>query len=391
MRQAESNGLSSIQRPALIVGVLGLAVCALGVFLNSPQFFRSYLYGYLFWINVTLGCFSILMLHHLVGGGWGFAIQRLLEAGAWLFPLMALLFLPLLFGMKDLYLWARPDEVAHDVLLQHKQPYLNVPFFLIRSLFYFLAWMGVAYLLNRWSLRRDETGDMSLTRRIKLCSGFGLVVYGGTVTFASVDWVMSLEPHWFSTIYGVIFIVGNALTTLALMIIVLGRLSTQKPLADLVSPQHFHDLGNLMLAFVMLWAYIAFSQYIIIWSGNLPEEATWYVHRMTGGWQSVAMALIGFHFIAPFLLLLSRNTKRRTETVSVVAGAMILMRLIDLFWLVMPSFHKAKFHIHWLDFAAPIGIGGVWLAAFIWQVQKRPLLPLRDPRLDEILSGIEHG
>jgi len=302
---------------------------------------------------------------------------------------MAILFVPLVFGLKALYPWARPELLADDTLLQHKQAYLNAPFFLIRAGLYFGVWTGVGYALNRWSPRQDATSGDRLTSRIKRLSGFGLVAYGGTVTFATIDWGMSLEPHWFSTMYGVIFIIGNALTTMALMIVMLGLVSRQKPLSNLVSAQHFHDLGNLLLAFVMLWAYIAFSQYLIIWSGNLAEEATWYAPRMAGGWKPVAMMLIGFHFIVPFLLLLSRNTKRRTQAITAVALFVLAMRLVDLFWLVAPAFHKEGFHLHWLDIAAPLGVGGLWLGVFIWQLQKRPLLPMGDPRLVEILSQRE--
>ena len=382
--------LDSIQRRAIIVGAIGAILCVVGVFWDSAQFFQSYLLGYLLWVGLTLGCFAILMLQHLVGSSWGFVIQRPLEAGTRMFPLMALLFVPLLFGLDDLYIWARPDTVAEDALLQHKNPYLNIQFFVIRCVVYFAVWIGIAYLINRWSLEQDETADPSLIPRLKLCSGLGLGFYGGTVTLASVDWGMSLEPHWFSTMYGLIFIVGQILTTLAFMIIVLALVSSRKPLADVVVPQNLHDLGNLMLAFVMLWAYTAFSQYLIIWSGNLAEEAVWYVHRTGGGWKAIVVILMIFHFAVPFLLLLSRGTKLRVRMVAILAGVMIFMRLVDLFWLVVPAFHH-HFHIHWLDLAAPIGIGGIWIAAFIWQLQKRPLLPLNDPRLEAALSRAQEA
>ena len=379
------NQLKPIQQRALILGVIGIVAGFVGLFLDKAQFFQSYLLGYLFVTGLTLGCFSLLMLHHLVGGSWGFAIRRPLEAGSRMFPLIALLFVPLLFGLEDLYLWARPDEVAHDELLQHKSAYLNVPFFVVRGAIYFVLWIGLAFLLSHWSALQDDNSNPRHLQRIKLVSGLGLGIYGATVTLASVDWVMSLEPHWFSTIYGVIFMVGNALTAFGFMIIVLARLADFRPTADYVEQRHFHDLGNLTLAFVMLWAYLAFSQYLIIWSGNLAEEAHWYVHRTGHSWKTVVVLLMLFHFAVPFMLLLSRNTKRNVRRLSIIAGAMIFMRFVDLFWMVVPAFHH-DFHLHWLDLATPIGIGGIWMAAFIWQLEKRPLLPLGDPRFAEAMN-----
>jgi len=391
MNQTESlhTQLDRIKRRALVVGVVSLALCIVGAFFSREQFFRSYLLGYLFWMGLTLGCLALLMLHYLVGGAWGFVIRRSLESGTRLFPLMGLLFVPLLFSLPDLYLWARPEAVAGDEILHHKSLYLNFPFFLIRAVVYFAVWTGVAYFLNRWSLEQDGTGDSALIRRLQFLSGPGLVLYGGTVTFASIDWVMSLEPHWFSTIYGVLFMVGQVLTTLAFVIVVMRLLADHKPLSDVITPNHFHDLGNLLLAFVMLWAYIAFSQYLIIWSGNLPEEIPWYLHRTAGGWKWISLFLIIFHFFIPFLLLLSRRTKRRAQVISIVAGAMLFIRLVDLFWLVTPAFYQTGLRIHWMDGVAPIGIGGIWIATFIWQLKKRPILPLHGLRLDEALGRVK--
>jgi hypothetical protein len=334
------------------------------------------------------------MLHHLSGGAWGFVIRRALESGARTLLLMALLFIPLLFGLPELYLWARPEVVAGDALLQHKSPYLNAPFFITRTAVYFLVWIVLAALVTRWSLQQDRTASPSLTRRLQLLSGPGLVLYALTMTFASIDWAMSLEPHWFSTIYGVMFIVGQVLSALALMIPVAGWLAAYEPLAQVVSPTPFHDLGNLLLAFVMLWAYMAFSQYLIIWSGNLPEEIPWYLHRMQGGWQWLGLILLLGHFVVPFCLLLSRRTKRRAWVLSRVAIAVLCMRLVDLFWLVVPAFHPSGLSVHWLDIVAPVGVGGLWVAAGVWQLRGKPLLPLHDPRVESAFArarGVEHA
>lgn len=373
--------LNRIQKLALIVGVVALALCGVGVTLNQAQFFQSYLFGYLFWFGITVGCFSVVALHHLVGGGWGFVIQRLLESGTRTLPLMALLFLPLFFGMHDLYLWARPEAVAADKILQHKSAYLNVPFFGIRTLIYFAVWGLFAYLLNKWSHQQDRMADPAPTLKIQKFAGPGLVFYVLTMTFAAFDWVMSLEPHWFSTIFGVIFVVGQGLTTLAFAIIGLRLVAGREPISGVIATKHYHDLGNLMFAFILLWAYVSFSQFFIIWSGNLPEEITWYVHRLHGGWGVIAMLLVLFHFAVPFVLLLLRKIKQKAPVLVKVAAAMIVMRLIDLFWIVAPNFHAEKFSMHWMDVLAPIGIGGLWIAVFAWQLKSRALLPVNDPRL----------
>lgn len=375
-----------VQGRAFLAGAAGLAVCAGGGFLNPEQFFRSYLLGYLLWIGIALGSLGIVMLHHLTGGGWGFVIRRCLESGARTLPFMAALFLPLLLGLSDIYPWARPAEMSRDALLRHKSAYLNVPFFVIRTGCYFAVWIGLTACITRWSLEQDRTADPRLTRRLQVLSGPGLVAYGLTATFAAIDWAMSLEPHWFSTIYGILFIVGQVLASLAFMIPVALQLADREPLAQVITPARLQDLGNLLLAFVMLWAYIAFSQYLIIWAGNLPEEIPWVLHRTRGGWQWIALGLTVFHFVVPFLLLLSRGTKRDASVLSAVAVGLIVMRLVDLFWLVAPAFHHTGVAIHWMDVVAPVGIGGIWVALFLRQLQGTPLVPIHDPRLRELLE-----
>ena len=276
--------MDELQQQSLLIGGLALAVCAAGWFFSPQQFFRSYLVAYLFWIGIPLGCFAIVMLHHLVGGGWGFVIQRLLEAGIRTFPLMVLLFIPVLFGVRDLYVWARPDEVTTEAFLRQKDLYLNVPFFVTRTIIYFAVWISVGYFLNRWSLEQDRTAEGGLTQRLQSLSGPGLVLYGLTVTFASIDWIMSLEPRWYSTIYGMIFMVSFVLAAFAFVIAVAFFLSGLEPLSNAVSPDRFQDLGNLLLAFVMFWAYMAFSQFLLVWVENLAQEIPWYLHRTTGSW-----------------------------------------------------------------------------------------------------------
>ena len=377
---------NSLQRGALAVGLIALALSLFGAFFNSPQFFHSYLLAYLFWIGLPLGCFAIVMLHHLVGGTWGFVIQRLLESGIRTFPLMALFFLPLLFGMTEIYPWARPETVAADPILQQKALYLNVPFFIARAVLYFAIWISAGHFLNRWSLEQDRSTDGSLTGRLQNLSGPGLVLYGLTVTFSVIDWIMSLEPRWYSTIYGMIFMVSYGLAALAFVVVAAFLLAGEKPLAQVITPSQFHDLGNLLLALVMFWAYMAFSQFLLVWVENLRDEIPWYLSRTTGGWQFIALALILFQFILPFVLLLSRVTKLSAGFLSVVALVIIFMRWVDLFWFVAPAFHPGRFYFHWLDVATSAGIGGVWLAAFLFYLKQRSLLPLHDPRFAKMME-----
>ncbi len=377
--------LDRIQRVALIAGALGIVLCLLGVFLSPAQAAQSYLFAYIFWAGLALGCLSIMLLQYISGGGWGLLISRLLEAGARTLPLLLLLFVPvgldLIFGPSRLYEWARPEVVAHDEILQQKSAYLNVPFFLLRTVLYFAVWIGVTYIFSRWSAQQDRSADPALDNRMKMLSRIGLLLYFVTMTFAAIDWGMSLEPHWFSTMYGIIFVIGQALSAFAFMIVLLGSLGAREPLADVATPQRINDLGNLLLAFTMLWAYVIFSQYLIAWAADLPEEVPWFLRRQTGGWQWIAMALIGFQFILPFLLLLSRQNKRRIVVLGRVAALIIVMHLVEVFWLIVPAFSETGLSVHWLDLAAAIGIGGLWLAAFVWQLKSRPIVPLHDPRL----------
>jgi len=381
--------LDRIQKWALIVGGLAAIVSVAGAFLDPRQFFHSYLLAFLFWLGITLGSVAVLMLHHLVGGMWGFVIQRVLETSARLLPLMALLVIPILIGLPFLYEWTHSDHV--DPALEHKSLYLNTPFFVIRSVIYFAVWILLAYLLTRWSRQVDETGDGGLVARMEKLSGPGLVIYAITMSFAAVDWVMSLEPHWYSTIFGMAFMVGQGLSALAFAVVAVRVLSDRKPLAQIILPKQFHDLGNLLLAFVMLWAYIAFSQFLIIWSGNIPEEAVWYQHRLQGGWQWIALVLITFHFGVPFLLLLQSRAKKRASILSKIAIGLLLFRVVDLFWIVAPALHRESFFIHWLDIVIPVAVGGIWLGAFAWRLKGTSLLPLRDPRLVEALSYREEA
>ena len=380
--------LAPRQRQLLMAGGVGLAVSLVGLFFNPTQFLQSYLMAYMFVLGIALGCLALGMVHQLSGGAWGVVIRRPIGAAARTLPLLTLLFLPIALGMRHLYIWTDASLVAHDEVLQHKHVYLNVPFFLIRAAIYFAVWNALSYFLNAWSLEQDETGDPRIARRMQRLSAGGLLAYGLTITFASFDWLMSLEPHWFSTIYGVLILGGQGLSALAFLIAVLVWLSRRPPLDDIIAPEHFHDLGNLMLAFVMLWAYFAFSQYLIIWSGNLPEEIAWYLHRLQTGWRFVGLSLVLFHFVAPFCLLLSRAVKREAQMIVKVALGVLIVRLVDLFWLIAPEFHTAGVWVSWLDVVLPLSLTAIWLGYFVWQLRGRAILPMHDPQFDEALGRI---
>jgi hypothetical protein len=385
-------GLERVARVALVCGAAGLALAVLfsfHSFESRQQFFRSYLFAFVFWLSIPLGCQAILMLHHVTGGWWGYPIRRLLEAGTRTLSVMAILFLPVWSGMSYVYDWAQPAKVAADPLLQYKRPYLNPGFVTVRAIIYFAIWVGLAYLLNKWSREQDETGDPAIEGRLEALSAPGLILWGLAITYASIDWVMSLEPHWFSTIYGMIFMIIGALTAMSFVIFVLRKISGYEPLRDVVTPAQFNDQGNLMLAFVMLWAYLSYSQFLIIWAGNLKEEIPWYQARAFGGWGAVAAVLMVLHFAVPFLLLLQRGVKRRLARLSFVAGMLIVLSLIDVYWLVAPAYEAGP-HVHPSDILTVLGIGGMWIGAFIWQLKKMPLLPLHDARFTGVMEH-QHG
>ncbi len=369
------------QRTSLLVGIAGTLLAITGFLFDREQFLRSYLFGYLFWLGMGLGCLGILLMHHTVGGKWGMLIRRMCEAGARTVPYMIVLLIPVLLNLHTLYPWARPDA-TNDPVIHAKAAYLNVPGVIGRSVFYFFIWGLYAYLLSKWSGEQDRTGKESLIGKMRSLSAPGLVVFTFVTTFAFIDWIMSLEPHWFSTIYGAMFLIGQMLESFAFVIALVIVLSRRPPLNQYVTKQHLHDLGNMMFAFMVLWAYLSFSQFIIIWAGNLPDEIPWYLRRLKGGWGWVALSLVIFHFAIPFVLLLMRGVKRQADRLFKVCLLMLVIRLVDVYWIIEPAFYNEQLKIHWMDFVTPLAVGGLWLAAFFWQLKSRPLLPLRDPRLE---------
>ena len=385
---------------ALMVGVAGLVVCAIGFVFDRDHFFRSWLIAHLLFLGIALGSMALMMVQHLSGGGWG-VFRRIFEASSRTLPLLALLFLPVLLGMSSLYVWTHEDHVQADEILRHKAPYLNTPFFLVRTVIYFASWIGLTWLLNTLSARQDA-GDVSVNMRIQRLSGAGLVIYALTVTAAGIDWVMSINPHWYSTLFGFLMMGGQGLAALAFTIVAATFLFKREPMASLLKPYHFHDLGKLTLAFVMLWAYFNFSQYLLTYAANLVEEVPYMIVRSSHGWEYLALLLVTFHFAVPFLLLLSRDRKRSARRLVLVALWLLAMRYADLFMMIAPEFaatggnlhahtgdgeHVSGFFVHWLDLAAPLAIGGLWLWMFFSQLGRRPLLPVGDPYLRESLQS----
>ena len=383
--------LSDFQKRSLIAGAFFLLALLVFAFIDRKQFFQAYLIGWTFWTGIAVGSLALLMLQHMTGGGWGFVIRRVLEAATRTLPFMAILFIPIILGAHDVYHhWLDHEELAKHAVVQFKTPYLNLPFFIVRAVLYFAAWIALAFFLNKWSLEQDRTADNRYTRKMRVLSGPGMVLLIFTVTFASVDWYMSLEPEWFSTIYGFIWVAAWTLSALAFVIAVMANLSKEEPMRRIVAPLHFHDLGKLLLALVMLWSYFAFSQYLIIWSGNLPEEIGYYIHRTHGAWGAVIVTIAILHFAAPFLFLLSRNFKRNPGKLVMVAILILVMRMVDLLWMLVPAF-KDEHRWVWLDVIALLGFGGGWLALFTWQLSKRPLIPINDPQFDSVMEQMHAG
>ena len=399
----DTSALDRLQQRALVAAAVGLIAGAAGAFMGSvDQFLRSWLIGFMMVLGLSLGSLGLLMLQHLSGGQWGLVGRRIWEAGARNIILLALLFIPIALGMERLFIWAQPEIAQNDPIILAKAPYLNKSFFLIRAVVYFVFWIACAWVLTKWSDGQDR-GEVATvagdTVRFRKVSAPGLLFFVIFVSFASVDWMMSLEPHWFSTIYGLMVVAGQALAALAFAIVMLTMLRGSQPVATYVTPRHFHDLGKLLLAFVMLWAYLNFSQFLIIWSGNLPEEIPWYINRFRDGWQYLALVLVVGHFALPFALLLSRDLKRNPSVLSKIAVFVLVMRLADLIWLIAPAFShgaeataEAGFHfpIHWMDIAIPVGLVGLWLFMFARNLRGRALVPFNDPFFKETFVHEAH-
>ncbi|HXY24530.1 MAG TPA: hypothetical protein VEI73_07755 [Candidatus Acidoferrum sp.] len=386
------ESVSRVQTRALMVGGLALIVGITGALKSPDAFFQSYLMSFLLVLGLTLGSLGLTMLQHLTSGHWGIIIRRPLESATRTLPLIAIAFLPIaLFGMKYLYpAWLDPEKTKEEPLSQFQQTYLTHGGYLTRAVIYFAIWLGMMFLFNSLSKRQDANrDDRALRLRFKVLAGPGIILYVFAMSLAAIDWVMSISPHWASTIYGFLFVAGQLISSMALMIATVVLLSRAEPFASVLQKRHLHDLGKLLLAFVMLWAYFDFSQLLIIWSGNQPEEISFYHTRLYGGWGVVAVIVLVFHFFVPFFLLLSQDVKRNSKILPRIAVWLIFMRLVDLFWMTRPEFTSRAVPT-WLDLVLPIALGGLWLGVFAFNLKQCPLLPLGDPKLAEAIEHHEH-
>jgi hypothetical protein len=390
----DSTTVELLQRRGLAAIVIGGIVGIVGVILHPAQFAPSWLIGFMFCLGLSLGCLALLMTQHMSGGAWGLVTRRIFEAGSRLLPYCLLLFIPVAVLIPQLYVWARPDAVKADEILQHKHVYLNVPFVLVRAAVYFVVWLGCMYYLNAWSAAQDR-GEVGVTeadtRRFRVVSAPGLLLYVVLTSLAAIDWLMSLDSHWYSTIFGFILVAGQALCALSFAVAVLSMLVPREPMANVLRRVHFHDLGKLMLAFVMLWAYFSFSQFLIIWAGNLPEEITFFLARLRNGWQYVSLLIVVGHFALPFMLLLSADLKRRPHQLARVAWFIVAIRLVDLIWIVAPNFNQGGFPVSLANVGIPVALGGLWVYLFAAQLRRYPLVPINDPYFRQMLARGAEG
>jgi hypothetical protein len=376
------SGTPFFQKPALIIGIAGIIASIAGYFVDHSQFFFSYLTGYIFWLTATLGALFFTMLHHLTGADWSVVLRRILETAMMTLPVMAILFIPILLGLYDLYHWSHEDAVLADPILQKKSAYLNPVFFIIRVVVYFTIWIVIARLLYKTSLAQDAGYQPEQTVKMRKVSAPGMVLFALTITFAAFDWLMSLDAHWYSTIFGVYIFGGSLLAILSFMVIFGNMLRKKGLLGDTITVEHYHDLGKFLFAFTIFWGYIGFSQYFLIWYANIPEETIWYLHRWEGSWKVITMTLVFGHFLIPFMALMPRFVKRKAGALTFFAIWIMVMHWIDIFWLVMPSLNHHGAHFSWMDLTTTLGIGGLFFWYFLQMYYKHPLVPVNDPRLD---------
>ncbi len=372
--------------PGAVAAALGAVACAVLGAANPKQFFFSWLVSFLFFLSLALGALFFVLIQYASQGGWGIVVRRIGETVFTTIPVMAILFLPLLLGLHDLYSWSVPGAAEHDALLRWKAPYLNVPFFLIRATLYFVIWSFIALFYYRGSRGQDTTGDHAVSARLRRFAGPSLIVLALTQTFASIDWIVSLTPHWYSTMFGVYFFAGSFVGFIALLSVMAVALRAAGLLDTIISPEHLHDIGKFLFAFTAFWAYIAFSQFFLIWYANLPEETIWFKARLEGSWKMLSILLMVGHFGVPFLYLMGRDVKRRGFTLAIGGAWLLAMHFVDLYWQVMPTLHPEGIRPSILDVAAFITVGGVFVAAAGWLMRRQALVPVRDPRLAESLA-----
>jgi hypothetical protein len=379
--------IDKIRSRSMVVGVGAGVLALIGLVTAPDQFYRAYLLGFMLYLGLSLGSLGLLIIIHLTNGRWGLVIRRILEAATKNFGLMAFLFIPFYFGIPHLYPWFKAADLAgsEDLRWIHAV-YLDRPQYMIRALIYFAIWGMLTYFFTRWSAEQDEPGNRSHKRSSTL-AGPGALLFGFTLTFAAVDWVMSLSYGWTSTIYGLIFLIGQLLSAVCFATVIAVILSRYEPMKSILNIDHLHDYGKWMLTFTMVWAYFSFSQWVIMWAGNLPEEIIWYRMRLHGGWQYFALFLAILNFFVPFVILLSAQIKKEKGRIVWIAAFLLCTRFYDLYWLIMPNFeNKSGFYFHWLNLVVPVAMGGFWMALFCRNLQGQPLLPLYAPLTTAVLE-----
>jgi len=380
-----------LQLGALVVGLIALAGAAILGFTTAGSFFESYLMSYMFILGLSLGSLMLVFVVHLAGGSWGALILRPLEAAVSLIPLLALLFIPILFAMKDLYPWTDPAFVAAWPMVEAKTAYLNTPFFIARAVAVFAIWTLGAFLYRSLSRRQDETSVESQAGRagyrMKSMAGLWVVLYILSMTFAAFDWAMSVTPTWFSGIYPGILMASQVISALALIILVMVALAKVNPTIDkLLTPKRLQDLGNLLMAVTMFWAYTHISQLIIQWSNNVSETATWYYSRLGPDWVGFSAFILFFGFFAPFMILFSRWVKRRRRALSIVAVWALVVQLMNIYWILAPEFQRSGAQLTLIDVLLTVGMVGIWVALYARALGARNVLPANDPRLVKVVA-----
>lgn len=391
--------VKTIGQRSLVIGVI-FAIGAIALAFTRPdEFYRGYLLGYMDWLGVALGSMAIVMIRHLTGGGWGTVIRRVLGASMRTLPVLAILFIPIIIGVLQHrnYPWLMPlDAIQDPHIREHlerhafiKGAYLNSTGFIIRAIIYIAIWNLLSFLLSMWSKQTDKPGAPDNTQKFKAVAGPGLILYAFTISFAAIDWVMSLDPSWISTIFGLIILIGELLSAMCFAIVVERILVKYKPMSEMLRPDFVHDHGKWTLTFIMVWAYFSFSQWLIVWAGNLPNEISFYLKRLNGGWGYIALFLALFHFCVPFVILLSRSFKRDISRLVWLAVWLMFMRFVDLFWIIEPNFSKT-FTVTIADIVVPVAIGGIWLFFFCRNLASLPLLPAYDVSAGDVFGSYHH-
>ncbi len=372
------------------VGIVGLIASAVGYFLNSEQFFFSYLTSFTFFTSIALASMILVMIHHITKSSWGTVLRRIPETFSSTIWIWAIFFIPILLGMSSLYQWTNTEYVMDDPIMLGKVPYLNEPFFVIRQFIYFAVWGYLGYRLHKVSVDMDRTNDWGLTALLRKISAPGILLFSLTIAFASFDWMMSLDAHWFSTMFGVYFFAMSFQALFPVLILMTFWLHKKGMLKNTITKSHVYDMGAWFFGFTVFYAYIAFCQFLLIYYANIPEETLWFYHRLEGSWALITYSLIVCRFLIPFVLLLNRDRKHNKTLLIITSVLIIVMHLIELHWIVMPVLHHGGVAISWLDITTLLGLGGIFMGLFFSTLKSHNIVPINDPTLSDSLDKHYH-